>query len=488
VSADGPDHPRIGILVVAYNAASTLVATLDRIPADFRERIAEVIVLDDASHDDTFAYGQAWARRPDTPPTLVVRHTKNLGYGGNQKAAYKLAIERGLDIVVLLHGDGQYAPEILPEMVAPLERGECDAVMGSRMMERGAARRGGMPLYKLVGNRILTRAENALLSSRLTEFHSGYRVYSTSALRDVPFDRNTDDFDFDTQIIIQLINAGKRILEIPIPTYYGDEICYVNGMRYARDVIKDVLEYRLVTMGFGTAEWVPEPAEYAFKDGDGSSHAVILEMLGSMPRRRILDLGCSGGLFAAHARAAGHQVTGIDRVEIPGVRGRTDQFIKASLEDGIPAAAGGDFDVVVAADVIEHLPQPGAVLREACRVLRPGGQVLLSVPNFAHWYPRMRVAAGQFGYDRRGILDETHLRFFTRATLRRLVRASGFDILEERATGLPLRAISESDGQRLRVTHKIDKALVRARPTLFGYQFILRLTPHAQETVHVEVI
>ena len=233
MSGNDPVCPRIGILVVAYNAESTLVATLDRVPAYFRERIAEVIVLDDASHDDTFARGQAWAQRLDTPPTLVVRHTKNLGYGGNQKTAYKLAIERGLDIVVLLHGDGQYAPEMLPEMVAPLERGEGDAVMGSRMMDKGAARRGGMPLYKFVGNRILTRAENAMLGTNLTEFHSGYRVYSTSALKDIPFEHNTDDFDFDTQIIVQLLDAESRILEIPIPTYYGDEICYVNGMRYA---------------------------------------------------------------------------------------------------------------------------------------------------------------------------------------------------------------------------------------------------------------
>ena len=486
MSGNGLDRPRIGILVVAYNAESTLTATLDRVPADFRERIAEVIVLDDASHDNTVAQGQAWAQRPDTPKTLVLRHVKNLGYGGNQKAAYKLAMERGLDIVVLLHGDGQYAPEMLPQMVAPLERGECDAVMGSRMMQKGAARRGGMPLYKLAGNRVLTRVENALLGTSLTEFHSGYRAYRVSALRDVPFEHNSDGFDFDTQIIVQLLHAGKRILEIPIPTYYGDEICYVNGVRYARDVVRDVLEYRLARMGFGTSQWVPTPQEYAFKDGDGSSHAVILEMLAGRPASRILDLGCSGGLFAAHARAWGHQVTGVDYMEIPGVRDRTDHFVRASLEDGIPAAVGDGFDVVVAADVIEHLSRPGHMLREMCRVLRPGGQVLVSVPNFAHWYPRMRVATGLFGYDRRGILDDTHLRFFTRATLRRLVRASGFDILEEKASGLPLRAISGSDGHRLRIARKSDQALVRARPTLFGYQFILRLTPHAQETVHVE--
>ena len=170
------------------------------------------------------------------------------------------------------------------------------------------------------------------------------------------------------------------------------------------------------------------------------------------------------------------------------MRERTDHFVKASLEEGIPGEVGDGFDIVVAADIIEHLSRPGAVLRDMRKVLRPSGQVLLSVPNFAHWYPRARLATGLFGYDRRGILDETHLRFFTRATLRRLVRASGFDILEEQATGLPLPAISEADGRKLRTLRKIDKSLVRIRPTLFGYQYVLTLTPHAKDTVHVEAV
>src|SRR4029079_8049743 len=141
-------------------------------PADFRHRITEVIILDDASHDDTVIYGQTWAQRHDTPKTIVIRHTKNLGYGGNQKAAYAVAIEHGLDIVVLLHGDGQYAPEMLPEMVAPLIDGRAEAVFGSRMMEKGAARQGGMPAYKYLGNKVLTRAQNALAGTALSEFHS----------------------------------------------------------------------------------------------------------------------------------------------------------------------------------------------------------------------------------------------------------------------------------------------------------------------------
>jgi 2-polyprenyl-3-methyl-5-hydroxy-6-metoxy-1,4-benzoquinol methylase len=473
---------RVGVVVVAYNAAATLLTTLDRIPPDFRARISEVIVCDDASGDDTFDLGRQWADRADTPPTHVIRHTKNLGYGGNQKAAYALAIEHGLDIVVLLHGDGQYAPEYLPQLIEPFEHDDWAAVFGSRMMDKGAARRGGMPLYKRAGNRILSRFENRMLGAGLTEFHSGYRAYRTSMLRQIAFEANSDGFDFDTQIIAQVLHAGGRIKEVSIPTYYGDEICYVNGLRYARDVVEDVLEYRLAVSGFGVCEWVPAPDEYAFKEGDGSSHAMLLRMLSNDSRLRVLDLGCSAGLLAEKMRAAGHVVVGIDSLALPGVQDRTDEFYVADLEHGLPAEVGTGYDVVVAGDVIEHLARPALLLAEVRRVLKPGGQLLLSVPNFGHWYPRLRVLFGVFGYDRRGILDNTHLRFFTRATLRRQVRASGFDVLEESATGLPLGAVTGS--VRTSLVRRLDRWLVRARPTLFGYQHVLRLTPHAQESIY----
>ncbi|MCW2540666.1 MAG: glycosyltransferase [Frankiales bacterium] len=476
---------RIGIAVVAYNAASTLLATLDRIPQDFRSRITEVIVSDDGSRDDTFELGQSWAARPETPPTHVIRHPKNLGYGGNQKAVYALAIEHGLDIVVLLHGDGQYAPECLPDMVAPFNDTECAAVFGSRMINPRAAKEGGMPLYKRVGNRVLTRFENRVLGTDLTEFHSGYRAYSTKILREIPFAANSDGFDFDTQIIAQVLHAGGKITEIPIPTYYGDEICYVNGVKYARDVVKDVLEYKLAVRGFGVSDWVPKPDEYNFKEGDGSSHAMILQMLAGAANSRILDVGCSGGLLAEQIRSAGHYVVGVDALEIPGVRDRTDAFYVVDLDRGLPDRIGTGFDYVIAGDVIEHLAHPSRALQDMRAVLRPSGQLLLSVPNFAHWYPRTRVLLGAFGYDRRGILDDTHLRFFTRNTLRRLVRSAGFDVLDERATGLPLP--NTVPGQRAgALIRRLDDRLVRLRPTLFGYQHVLRLTPHAEAAIHVE--
>jgi 2-polyprenyl-3-methyl-5-hydroxy-6-metoxy-1,4-benzoquinol methylase len=477
VTAEGANSaPRIGILVVAYNAASTLASVLDRVPKSFRPRISQVFVCDDASDDSTYLVGLGYKQLTDDLPLTVIRHPSNLGYGGNQKAGYRLAIEHGLDIIVLLHGDGQYAPECLPAIVAPLERGECDAVMGSRMMVKGAARRGGMPMYKYVGNKILTAFENRMLNTSLTEFHSGYRAYNVHALASLPFERNSDGFNFDTQIIIQLTDAGKRIVEVPIPTYYGDEICYVDGLRYARDVSTDVVRYRLARLGFTSGDLAGVGDEYRMKEGEESSHAVILRWLRQLPPSRVLDLGCSGGLVAAEARKLGHHVTGVDVLELPEVAIRVDRFIQANLDDGLPetVSAAGPFDVVLAADVLEHVRQPEKLLSDVRAVLVPRGVLIASVPNFGHWYARGRVAFGLFDYDQRGVLDEGHVRFFTRRGILRRMHNAGFSVVRYEATGLPLEIFTRSHNLAQRLATATDRFAVRARPTLFGYQFVLQ--------------
>lgn len=474
---DKPAEPlRIGILVVAYNAASTLANVLDRVPKSFRPRITKVFVCDDASDDSTYLVGLGYKQVTDDLPLKVVRHPHNLGYGGNQKAGYKLAIEDDLDIIVLLHGDGQYAPECLPDLVAPLERGECDAVFGSRMMVAGEARKGGMPLYKYVGNRLLTTFENRMLNTDLTEFHSGYRAYSVSALSAIPFEQNSDGFDFDTEIIIQLVDAGKRIVEVPIPTYYGDEICYVNGLSYARDVSLDVLRYKLGKLGFTSGNVGRVGEEYGIKHAEESSHRIILRWLGQIPPARVLDLGSSSGLLADQVRRLGHHVTAVDVLEFPELRSRVDRFIQADLDRGLPdeVVREGPFDVVLAADLLEHIRQPEQLLRAIRGVLSPGGSLVASVPNFGHWYARGRVALGLFDYDQRGILDTGHVRFFTRRGFLRRLRDAGLIVLRQEATGLPLEVISSSDGLLHRFVRLIDRIAVAARPTLFGYQFVVQ--------------
>jgi glycosyltransferase involved in cell wall biosynthesis len=235
---------KIGVLIVAYNAQQTLTLVLDRIPVDFIKQIDAILVCDDASTDDTHKVGLSYQSKSQLPLTIV-RHEINLGYGGNQKTGYQWALENNLDLVVLLHGDGQYAPEYLPQMVEPIVSGRADVVFGSRMITQGGARQGGMPLYKFVGNKILTTLQNRLAKVSLTEWHSGYRAYSVTSLRKINFLKNSDYFDFDSQIILQMIGARQRIVEIEIPTFYGDEISRVNGIKYGIKILIHTLKFRL---------------------------------------------------------------------------------------------------------------------------------------------------------------------------------------------------------------------------------------------------
>ena len=479
--SDASRQPRIGILVVAYNAATTLAPVLDRIPAEFRERIHKIYVNDDHSDDATYLIGLGYQQAHPDLPLVINRHPRNLGYGGNQKAGYRQAIDDDLDIIVLLHGDGQYAPEMLPDMVAPLVRGEADAVFGSRMLEKGAARRGGMPLYKYVGNKILTRYENAVLGTSLSEFHSGYRAYSTHALAALPFEENSDGFDFDTEIIIQFHHTGRRIVEIPIPTYYGDEICRVDGMKYARDVVSDVTRYRLQQLGLGKAP-VPAKERYQLKVSEGTSHHRLIEWVGQRRAGRVLDLGCAGGFLSQAARDLGNEVTGVDIEAFAGVKERVDHFIAADLDAGLPPDLDGQFDTILAGDVLEHLRHPEHVLDSLQSVLADGGVLYASVPNFGHWYPRTRTAVGAFGYDQHGILDQDHVRFFTKRSVEEMFRATGWAVVRQSAVGVPIERLAHHDdtqqpSRALRWARAAEGAAVALRPTMFAYQLIYQLEP-----------
>lgn len=477
-------EPAIGVLVVAYNAASTLANVLDRIPLSFRPRIQEVIVSDDSSTDATFLVGLGYKQLAHDLPLTVIRNKRNLGYGGNQKVGYRLAMDHGLDIVVLLHGDGQYAPELLPDMVEPIERDSCDAVFGSRLLEPGAALRGGMPLYKYLGNRVLTKMQNTMLGTNLSEFHSGYRSYSVNALRQIDFESNSDGFDFDTEIIIELLDQHMRILEIPIPTYYGDEICSVNGIKYAKDVLSDVLRYRMsqagpdsVTPAAQLDGQPPLQKEYSLKVSVQSSHGRILGWLRERPPGRVLDLGCSSGLLAAEMERMGYEVTGVDKAKHPDTTSRMHRFVVADLDNGLPNSVGADYDVIVAADVLEHVREPEEILGDLANRLRSGGTLIVSIPNFSHWYPRIRALTGTFDYDDQGILDRGHLRFFTQRSFKRLVRRARLEIKRTSLTGIPFERLVERKALWVTWLARVDRIAATLWPNLFAYQFLFELVP-----------
>jgi glycosyltransferase involved in cell wall biosynthesis len=472
---------RIGILVVAYNAVSTLAAVLDRIPDSVRDSIDVVLVSDDYSTDRTYETALEYQRTHDALPITVVRQRRNLGYGGNQKFGYRWLADRGIDIVVLLHGDGQYAPEALPQMLAPLLDGQADVVLGSRMLDSGGALDGGMPLYKYVGNKILTRFQNRVSGLALSEWHSGYRAFRLAALARVPFEENSDGFDFDTEVLLQLYDAGARITEVPIPTYYGDEICRVNGVAYARDVCLDVVRFRLARLGFGASHLARWSSAYGWKDGPDASHRVALRVLDELqlPPLRVLDLGCAGGLVASRLRAHGHVVVGVDAMPPPGSEEHLDRLVVADLDAGLPGEVveTGPFDLVLALDVLEHLREPDRLLRELHEICTDDSILISSVPNIGHWYPRLRIGLGRFDYDRRGILDATHLRFFTWRSFAALAARAGWQAEERRLTGLPLEVLGFDGGagprHRLRTAlRRLDQAGRAVWPSLFAYQYV----------------
>jgi SAM-dependent methyltransferase len=383
---------------------------------------------------------------------------------------------------VMLHADGQYAPESLPAMVAPLERGEADAVFGSRMLDEGAARRGGMPLYKYVGNKILTRVENVAAGTSLSEWHSGYRAYSVAALRDLPFDRNHDDFDFDTQIIVQLIEAGKRIVEIPIPTYYGDEICRVVGMRYAKDVMLATIGSRLHQLSvlydrkFDVAG--ASNRHYDLKLGYPSSHTMALEAVPA--GARVLDVGCGSGAFAEELVKKGCRVSGMDRYPPSPGNVFEEFFLWDERKDPFQADLR-QYDYILLLDVIEHLTEPEAFLeglRQSSSGVGHRPRVIVTTGNVVFWMLRLQSLLGNFNYGKRGILDLTHSRLYTFRTLKKVFTQCGFSV--ERVSPVPApfpKALGP--GLLARALLKTNQWMNALLPGLFAYQIYMEARPLA---------
>jgi glycosyltransferase involved in cell wall biosynthesis len=218
--------PRGKVIVVmpAMNAAATLRQTVDSIPRDW---VDEVILVDDHSSDETVQLARGL-------PVHVVWHPHNAGYGANQKTCYLEALQRGADAVVMLHPDGQYEPALIPRMIEPILAGRADLVLGSRLAEPGMALRNGMPRWKYIANRALTITENRVMDTELTEAHTGYRAYSRKLLLTVPFLRNSLDFAFDSELIMQTVHFGLRIEEVPADGKYFED---ASSVRFRAGVV-----------------------------------------------------------------------------------------------------------------------------------------------------------------------------------------------------------------------------------------------------------
>ena len=237
---------KILIFIPAYNVEKKITKVLKKIPKIvFNKYNIKILVIEDNSSDKTLSViKKVIKKKGDKIKIYLIVNKKNKGYGGVQKIAFNYAIKKNFKYVIMLHGDNQYPANKILLLIKPLLTNKYDAVFGSRMIKSINALKGGMPLYKYLGNIALTFFQNLVLSSNLSEFHSGYRSYKVSSLKKIKFKSNTNDFHFDTEIIIQFLKNNLKIKEIAMPTHYGDEISHLKSIPYGLNIVRSTLVSR----------------------------------------------------------------------------------------------------------------------------------------------------------------------------------------------------------------------------------------------------
>jgi len=482
-------RPRLLALIVTGGSAgadrstTAVHAALSRIPASVIQAFdIEALIITDGSEEPAGG-SETDASRGTVPlpfPLTLLRNPVRQGYGGGQKIGFHYALERGFDFVVLLHGDGQYAAECLPSLLGPLSEGRADAAYGSRMLDRAGARR-GMPLYKFAGNRILSAFQSRLLRIRLSEFHSGYRAYATAALERVPFHLNSDEYHFDTEITIQLLLSGARLVEAPIPAYNSAEIRFGNGLAYAANVIATCLKARAQELSlffdrrFDCVPSTISNVHYKPRLGFASTHTIALD---SIPTgSRVLDIGCAGGYFSQMLRDRGCRATGVDKFPLDPAN-TLDAFHLHDLNQAPLPVDVAAFDYAVMLDVLEHLQSPEAFVDEfrASAARNPNLTLLISTPNVAFVVVRLMLLIGKFNYGKRGILDLTHTRLFTFRTFRRLFEQSGYEVLSMRGVPAPF-PLALGNSAFARFLLNANRLLITLSRTLFAFQIFAVVRP-----------
>ena len=467
------------ICIVSYEAERHITEVLTRLPKEVWDSPNYHILLsDDGSKDDTVSVAQKMF------PSFAKNYTilklkKNQGYGGNQKVCYRYAIENGFDAVILLHGDAQYAPELVTKFTSFFEAHH--VVLGSRMMEVLSAIKGRMPLHKVLGNLVLTRLQNCICQTQLSEFHTGYRGYTTQFLKKIPFERNSDNFHFDTEILLQAFHANASIKEFQIPTFYGDEACRVPGLEYAWNVIVASIRFRLQKMGMFTSLKFPHSSNQIYKDKTddvNSIHSVVVEYLKKntdLDGQLLLDIGCGPGHIARKLGNNKIRITGVDLYN-PNNSG-FDKFIQMNLDLDPWTIDISKYDTVLALDIIEHLSEPEKFLLSLrYKMTEPTTpKVIVSVPNIGFILVRLNLLMGRFNYADRGILDITHKRFFTINSLKRMLNETGFEIQQLRGIGVPFQTLGK--GRFCGILGFISSKIARLYPALFAFQILIVTKP-----------
>ena len=472
------------VLIVAYNHEKFIKSVLDRINDNlFKAYEVEVLINDDSSLDNTLNITKDYVKNNSHKKIkyTVLSNPVNQGYGGNQKIGFLYAIKNNFDFVALIHGDGQYAPEYLETLVEPLNDENTDAVFGSRMINKNGALKGGMPFYKFIGNKILTFYQNKLFNTNFTEFHSGYRIYKVQSLKKIPYEFNNNDHSFDNEIIIQLLMANLNIKELPIPTYYGEEISYVNGLRYALQVFIANIKAKVQKYGIfydRKFNFKPENYDnYELKDKFDSPHKRTID--GIKEGSHVLDIGCNSSKLAKILIDSKNcKVTLIDKSEKLENSSFIEKYISFDLDNGLPDLNYNKFDYILLLDVIEHLKNPEEFMTKLKHKTEknPNLTIIASTGNVAFLIIRLMLLFGSFNYGNKGILDKTHTRLFTFSSFKQLMLQTGFDIRKISGVPAPI-ALVTGDNILGKFLLNINKFFILISKTVFSYQIYFEIKP-----------
>jgi glycosyltransferase involved in cell wall biosynthesis len=471
---------KVLIFIVCYNHEKFIDSVLSRIQENVWRNDqfeVEILIIDDQSMDNTFYVARKYSERNSLDNVTVLYNPKNLGYGGNQKIGYQYAINKGFNIVVLLHGDGQYPPELLEQMILPILNDECDVVLGSRMIDKKSALMGKMPIYKWLGNIALTFLQNKILGARLSEFHTGYKSYRVSALKSIPFEYNSNYFDFDTDILIQLVDTGNRIKEIPIPTFYGEEISRVSVLKYGFMILSSTINSRLMKIGIfyhPKFDYAHQDVYYELKKGYQSTHQFVIDRI--KPGAHVLDVGCGPGYMAKELSKKSVNTISIDKHIGDDAKKYSQTTVQGDIET-IDFTQFPTVDTILLLDIIEHMRSPEMFLRRIRdRYCMDVPEIIISTGNIAFIPLRFMLLLGQFNYGRRGILDIDHTRLFTYKSCKRILINNGFDILSE--IGIPAPFPLALGERRLAIILlNINQLLMKLSKSLFSYQMIFIIRP-----------
>ena len=473
---------KILIFVVCYSAEKTIEWVLDRIPTEIwqNDRFqAEVLILDDQSPDQTFSKAHRYSQSHPERKIAVLSNPQNLGYGANLKMGCHYAIQNHFDALVLLHGNGQYAPHSLPKMIEPLIENQADAVLGSRMIHKGDALKDKMPYYKWIGNQILTAMQNRILKSRLSEFYSGYRAYRVSTLQTIPFQYNSDYFDFDTDILIQLLDTGKRIVEIPVPVFCGDEIRPLGALKYAWKTLYSCFLSRLNRLGlyyhpkfdYITNSNVIYESKFAFP----SSHRFAYDSVKA--KTTVLDLGCGPGYMAKALAQKEVKIISIDKQIQPQTREYSWKWIEADIEIHAFDDRLAKVDTILLLDILEHLKSPEQCLKKLRdHFAKDQPEIIITTGNIGFLPIRLHLLFGAFHFGRRGILDMDHTRLFTFSSLTKLLKNQGYEILRKKGIPAPY-PLAIGNGKTACVLLFLNRCLIALSKSLFAYQIAVRARP-----------